>query len=385
MFSGILLLLKCRAKLTMQRNLFVLSALGYGGTEKVVYSVMQILIDNGEEVSLFLPYVGGDNYKNNLPKGVKIYYGAEKKSLWQKVIGLCKLRSLIKLHDRVIAGSEKRPIYLVGFLGLGIKKSAIALIHSSLPYQLAQSTKHRWLMRWSFPQFHKVVFVSQSLQQLLSPILNLRPQQALTIYNSNDSDAIRTKSTRPLPPTINTSQSFILTVARIAPEKDLDVLIKAFAKIADKTPHTLVICGKGEPALQDKLQALCHELGVQDKVLFIGHVDPPYALMKAADLFVLSSAFEGASLVIIEALSLGKKIVTTDALYGGPAEMLNNKKFGTVVPIKDINALATAMLESLTSPKNLADSPDLPEYLQRFSPEQIKQEWLSVFETIKRA
>jgi len=363
----------------MLRNLFVLSALGYGGTEKVVYSVMQVLIDNGEEVSLFLPYMGGENYKKNLPVGVKVYYGAEKKSLWQKVVGLCKLRSLIKSHDRVIAGSEKRPIYLVGFLGLGLKKTAFALIHSSLPYQLMRSPKHRWLMRWSFPQFHKVVFVSQSLEKLLSPILKLRPEQALTIYNSNDSDKIRAKSTLPLPPVMNNSQPFILTVARIAPEKDLDILITAFAQIAEKVPHRLVICGKGEAVLEEKLQALCHELGLQDKVLFVGHVDPPYALMKAADLFVLSSAFEGASLVIVEALSLGKKIVSTDALYGGPAEMLNNKKFGTIVPVKDVTALATAMFESISSTENLADSPDLPEYLQRFSPEQIKQEWLSVF------
>jgi glycosyltransferase involved in cell wall biosynthesis len=102
----------------------------------------------------------------------------------------------------------------------------------------------------------------------------------------------------------------------------------------------LVLVGQGP--LQDELTALARELGISDRVVFAGWQENPFAWMANADLFVLSSRFEGFGNVVIEAMACGLPVVSTDC-PSGPSEILAGGDTGILVPVGNARALADAM------------------------------------------
>lgn len=134
----------------------------------------------------------------------------------------------------------------------------------------------------------------------------------------------------------------LVAVGRLVPQKRFDRLIRAFAIIREKRPDvTLWILGDGK--LKKELELLCKDIHLMDAVQFLGFVPNPYPYVKAADVFVSSSDTEGYSLVVAEAMCLGKAIVATAVT--GPTELLANQA-GILVPL-DEQSLAEACLRLL--------------------------------------
>lgn len=136
----------------------------------------------------------------------------------------------------------------------------------------------------------------------------------------------------------------IITIGRLQKMKAHETLIKAFNIVKKQVNCRLMIIGEGEE--HDALQNLIQQLGLTSDVRLAGGMDNPYPYLKAAELFVLTSVYEGFGNVLVEALSQGKKIVSTNCV-GGPAYILNHGEYGTLVPVGEIEDLATAMLEKL--------------------------------------
>lgn len=136
----------------------------------------------------------------------------------------------------------------------------------------------------------------------------------------------------------------IINLGALSEQKNQALLIKAFSKIVDKIDAELVILGDG--ALKDNLKKLIFELELEDKVLMAGFITDPSPWYKQSDLFVLSSSYEGLPMVLLEALTFGLPIVATNC-KSGPKEILCNGKYGKLVPVGDVDALAQAMIESL--------------------------------------
>jgi glycosyltransferase involved in cell wall biosynthesis len=130
-------------------------------------------------------------------------------------------------------------------------------------------------------------------------------------------------------------------------QKDFTTLINAFALLRKSRPCRLILAGKGRQ--EKRLLQLCHELGIQDDVLFPGFTDNPYPWLKRADLFVLSSLWEGSPNVLTEALALGTPVVATDC-QSGPREILQDGKYGELVPLGDPQAMSDAMARALDKP-----------------------------------
>lgn len=143
------------------------------------------------------------------------------------------------------------------------------------------------------------------------------------------------------------TQSVVLSVARLAPQKDLATLLRAFAEVVRSRPARLVILGEGTE--RTKLTLLARELGISPFVQFPGDIRPAFPYMAKARLFVLSSAWEGLSMVLLEAMACGTPVVSTDCPYG-PSEILEGGKWGRLVPPGDWRSLASAILETLDAP-----------------------------------
>lgn len=139
----------------------------------------------------------------------------------------------------------------------------------------------------------------------------------------------------------------ILSVARLAPQKDLGTLLRAFAEVLRSRPARLVVLGEGDE--RTKLTNLARELGISPFVQFPGDIRPAFSYMAKARVFVLSSAWEGLSMALLEAMACGTPVVSTDCPYG-PSEILEGGKWGRLVPPGDWRSLGSAILETLDNP-----------------------------------
>ncbi len=163
----------------------------------------------------------------------------------------------------------------------------------------------------------------------------------------------------------------IISVGRFFPQKNFSFLIKSFVKVKKEFNNaSLVILGDGP--LKNQLFSLAKELKVEKDVHFLGFVDNPYKYLKNSDVFVLSSLYEGFGNVIVEALAVGTPVVATHC-PGGPHEILQNGKFGILVPVNNEDAMANAIIQTLLNKK---DSSWLIERAKDFSICEIANKYL---------
>lgn len=136
----------------------------------------------------------------------------------------------------------------------------------------------------------------------------------------------------------------LLAVGRLTLQKDYPTLLKAFKIVREKIDAKLIILGEGED--RGKLEHMAIDLGVSDYVDMYGFVKNPFNFMKSADLFVLSSLWEGLPNTLIQAMACGCQVVATDC-PSGPLEILNNGEHGSLVPVGDEGRLSVAILDRL--------------------------------------
>jgi glycosyltransferase involved in cell wall biosynthesis len=139
----------------------------------------------------------------------------------------------------------------------------------------------------------------------------------------------------------------IVAAGRLAAAKDYPTLLRAFAKLRSTRSCRLMILGEGD--LMNDLTRLARELGINRDVEFAGFVINPYAVMSRSALLVLSSRWEGSPNVLVEAMACGLPVVSTDC-PSGPREILAGGKYGPLVPVGDVDALAAAMASTLEKP-----------------------------------
>ena len=166
----------------------------------------------------------------------------------------------------------------------------------------------------------------------------------------------------------------VVSVGRLAASKDFPVLIRAFAEVRKGIRARLVILGEGEQ--RASLERLISDLQLGDDVLLPGYTPNPYAAVRCAKLFVLSSAYEAFGNVVVEALAAGTPVVATDCL--GPREILQDGRFGELVAVGNVGALAAAIMRGLRSGGRIAP----PDYLKQFRLDSVVDAYVSVMEAV---
>jgi glycosyltransferase involved in cell wall biosynthesis len=146
---------------------------------------------------------------------------------------------------------------------------------------------------------------------------------------------------------VDKTMPVVMGAGRLSQQKDFATLLNAFAQVVKVLPCRLIILGDG--GLRAELEAQVQTLQLSDKVSLPGFRKHIYSWLKQADLFVLSSRWEGSPNVLTEALALGIPVVSTRC-PSGPNEVLAEGKYGELVSVGDADALAKAMLKTLRSP-----------------------------------
>jgi glycosyltransferase involved in cell wall biosynthesis len=167
----------------------------------------------------------------------------------------------------------------------------------------------------------------------------------------------------------------ILAVGRLKAQKNYPLLLEAYAAMDKGDGDRLIVLGEGEG--RHALEAQMRDLGIERWVRMPGQTEILEAFYQTADLFVMSSRYEGLPTVLIEALGFGLPIVSTDC-PSGPREILDGGRFGTLVPMDDPTALAKAMEDALSGP---TDRAALMSRADDFAPDAISRKLLGLLAT----
>lgn len=195
-----------------------------------------------------------------------------------------------------------------------------------------------------------VVCVSHGVEDDLAKATRLPRRLLTTIYNPVITDDLiaRSEEVEPDHPWFTEKTCpVVLAVGRLEKQKNYPLLLEAFAQLRERMECRLVVLGEG--VLRDELDAEVERRGLSHCVDFAGFHPSPMSFMRRADLFVLSSDFEGLSNVLIEAMAVGCPVVSTDAPHG-PREVLQDGRLGRLVPVGDVEGLASAMEDTLRAP-----------------------------------
>ncbi len=213
--------------------------------------------------------------------------------------------------------------------------------------RLLSKLRYRTACRW-FSEVDAVIAVSHGIAADIVAKTRLAPECIRTIYNPTFSEDLIAKSSASLdhPWLDGNGPPVILGVGRLTMRKDFQNLIRAFAEVRRQRSVRLVILGEG--VKRGELTSLARDLGVSSDVDMPGFVENPLAWMSRASVFVLSSTCEGLPGVLIEAMAAGCPIVSTDC-PSGPAEILENGRYGSLVPVGDTFSLAKSIMTTLDS------------------------------------
>ena len=330
---------------------------GTAGTDINLLKVAEKLVKDGFDVRLLI--VGDEWQGSKLPSEIKTIYLIprfifklikNKYIYWKITMTLSVIFSIVPLMLYLIRNQSN---YILGLVPiLSILGLLLCNVQSKVIFSVQGLPRSKIIFNLNlyFVKFlNDVTYVipTKSMKEYLSSIYKQsRSIKFQVIPNAVLDNVLITKSKESVNHKwYNNNEVFVITaVGRLTNQKDFINLINAFELIAHSLNSVrLVIIGDGE---QKKiLKSLVENLNLDSKVEFLGFQSNPYKFMKASNLFVMSSKWEGPGHVLIEALGLGCPVITTDCPIG-PADSIQNGEFGELVEVGNTKALSEAILHA---------------------------------------
>jgi len=347
-----------------------------GGAERVMVTLANAFAERGYTVDLVLVTATGP-YVDEVSSAVNVVNLARKRVI-TSLPGLVQYLQRRKPAALLSAMSHANLVALLAKKIASCNTRIIVSERSNISILARQKRDiHffviRFLNRYLYRGADVIHAVSYGVCEATAKELRLPIERIHVVYNPVVTQKILRMShdTVELRWLVKDERPFILAAGRLTKSKDFGTLIRAFALMQSKINARLVIMGEGE--LRSDLEQLISEYSLQNSVLLPGFVENPFVVMRLAQLFVLSSAWEGLPNVLIQAMACGTPVVSTDC-PSGPAEILEAGKWGRLVPVGDVEALAQAMVDTLTE----TEHPDVASRAAHFSEERAVNQYLAL-------
>ena len=273
---------------------------------------------------------------------------------WRSLAVFVAVLRAVRNADVVFLTWENgRALTMPAVAALLLGKPSVAIVQNNINRSIrgARARLQRLTARWVYNRCNAVACVSHDLVPLLAEF-GVDRKKLVGIPNAINLERIRRLADKPAPADLeNHDKPYVLGVGRLADQKGFDLLIQAHAMVlARGLDHDLVLIGFGPDKYE--LRALAGRLGVENSVKILGFQPNPYAAMRHASLYCLSSRYEGRALTLAEAASLAVPTVAANCPTG-PREVLADGRFGTLVPPEDPLVLASAIEAHLRNPEPL--------------------------------
>ena len=351
---------RCRltsGKKTMKRILFVTKNLTLGGgAEKHIVDLANGLCEKGHTIAILVFDLKGTKgaRAENINPGVEIISARSNYVRPFFLRGSYEVARVIsKWKPDVLCSMTWSTKPLAAVVGRLLRTKVVLVASNNPLLELSYALPKRWRI-WpkSFAFFYRkriysladvVVAVSKGVGMGTKELFQLN--KVKTVHNGiNIEEVVEKSETADTFPHahkyFHDNYPVLVATGRMHIQKGYPYLLEALKIVNETTEARLIIIGDGK--LKDKLLLKAKSLGISEKVDMVGK-KVPYAYMRHGDIFVLSSLWEGFGLVLVEAMSLGMPVVSTDCDYG-PNEVIENEKSGLLVPVADPPKLASAIL-----------------------------------------
>ena len=319
---------------------FVLASLGSGGAERVVSLLANKMSEHGHQIEIICLKFNDVYYQ--LDSRVKVTFAMQHtKNRFSEIFWL---RNYIKKQEPDVVIPFTEGVYC--FTILALLGTRIPIIASERLDPAAMSLPRKILKRLLLPYADWLVVQTESIKAYFPKSIQ---KKTSVIYNPVREEAFenprmdsRVQSSNAASSVPSSKQNRIISVARLAPQKNQKMMIEAFAKIADEFPDwQLVIFGEGP--LRSSLELLVKSLQLEGRVLLPGRTEHVIEELRKSKIFCLSSDYEGMSNSMIEAICVGLPIITTKV--SGTEELITNGENGYVVDKGDSEGLCSKMRE----------------------------------------
>jgi glycosyltransferase involved in cell wall biosynthesis len=340
----------------MINMMVVIHSLAGGGAERVVVNLLKAMDRRDFSITLVLfegyfDYTPPDNVEISIlqvPSSTNIL--KQTRGFILKIFLLARLIRK-KKPDIILSLISAANIITILADSLSGMQSKVIVVEQNNPSESLKNDRYGSitgpLMKYFYPKAERIIAASEGIKNDLSRNFGLPEAMIDLIYNPVDIEEIELLSREEVThPWFHENVPILVSVGRLTKQKGYPYLISAFSLVKQTLPCRLLIIGSGE----DKgtlLQAV-NELGLSNDIEFLGFQRNPFKYMARSGLFILSSLYEGFGNVIVEAMALGLPVISTDC-KSGPSEIIENRKNGVLVPIKDEKALAEAILDVLTN------------------------------------
>lgn len=355
-----------------------------GGAERVAFFLAQTLREQGLVVELVVARGKGELFDEPLPGVKRVDLGAFTEILaapaWVHYLKKSRPRCAMSM------------VHTANFVsGIGAYRAPEVPVIVNLRIALRCDPEAQWwFRRWFgfaperflYRRAARIVGVSQGVADEAAEVFDVPPSKVIAIPNPRQS--------RDVPLEIDPKHErlfekpVVLGIGRLAPQKDFEMLLHAFATVSANRELHLIILGEGHA--RGSLQAQARALGLSGIAFFPGFVSNPQAYLRRARVFALSSRNEGFPGALIEAMEAGTAIVSTDCDYG-PREILDGERFGRLVPTGDIKRFAEALEAELDAPDigPEARRAERADWLRRFDPGVITNRYLQLVREVIEA
>ncbi|UZT96648.1 glycosyltransferase [Chryseobacterium fluminis] len=377
-----------------KKILIRIGSLRHGGAEKVLVTFLKNLPEDKYEIDLLLNLYSG-KYLPEVPEWINVLYLHKGEMITtnrpheipRKVTRVLHEKTLKRFPKLLYRRKLKNKQYDIEFAAIhgmrdeilgspltGSKK--IVWIHNDLSqvkgYTDAEIRK--------FFGFDKIMVISEKIEHLFSALAkdNSEKQKIVRIYNPLDTEEFLSKAEKPvINYTFDSSVPTFISVGTVFPQKGFDRLLKVHKRLLDEgLKHKILIVGDGYDF--ENIKKLKSDLGVDSTATMLGFTDNPYPYFKSADFYILSSRYEGFPTVLFEAITLKKKIISTDV--SGASEMLDHGALGLIVENSE-DGIYNGMKQALTRPETFVSYSDkLGDYNIPFNLENSVSKIIEVFE-----
>lgn len=328
-----------------RRVMHVILTLGVGGAEQLVYRMVTSCTDANRPVVCCLLFLGelGEQLKR---EGGSVYCRNHNGGMDFGIISWLKQIIIDEKIDVVHAHTYSPLFYSVPAAKLVGGVKVVYTEHGRL-YPERSNWKHSLINPILALGTDHMVSISESTAKAMNKYDNFPLNRIKVIHNGISIPDIEQKvdflaKKRSLG--LAESCRVIGTAARIEEIKNIPMMLRAFQHVLDEIPDTcLLIAGKGSK--EQELKSYAEELGISQKVKFVGLRNDLWEIYQIMEIFLLSSFTEGISVTLLEAMASGVPAVVTDV--GGNSEVVVDEVTGCLVPLNDDGAMAKSIVELL--------------------------------------
>lgn len=363
--------------------MFFLPSLGSGGAERQVVRMVQFL-DQYWDIYIVVVKGGGEYLEQiqdpqryivldspRFPSSIITVLGSYlrlrnvidevKPAIIYSLLNHCNVATYLSLRK-----AKTKPIHIAGVQNNIVEERKAASFLGKIMYD--------HFLPKVFEAAEAIIALSKGVKASLSQEYKISPKKVFQIYNVGFTSPEIPSSVEELP-----GKPALVACGRLEMQKNYPMMLEVLRYIVDKFPEAvLTILGQGR--LKGELVAMSSRFGLTDNIVWRGFVSNPFEVIKGADIFLLTSDFEGFGNVVVEAMAVGTPVVATDCPYG-PGEIIQGGHQGKLVKCGDVQKMVEEIngIMALSEIELLQMKNDASKRANDFSLEIIGQQHQELF------